>query len=74
MGIPSGNPLHNVVHLIIGVAGLALIYGLFAVGNEDINFLNLNTADNFLHGASALVGFIMALAPVDSDSRRTETV
>ena len=58
------NPLHNIVHLAIGLAGLALwrrldtartygwllaagyglafLYGLFAAGNSDINFLSLN--------------------------------
>jgi hypothetical protein len=58
------NPLHNLVHLAIGLAGLALwrrldtartygwllaagyglafLYGLFAAGNSDINFLSLN--------------------------------
>ncbi len=70
------NPLHNIVHLAIGVAGLALwrrldtartygwllaagyglafIYGLFAAGNSDINFLSLNGADNGLHLVSAV--------------------
>jgi hypothetical protein len=64
------NPLHNLVHLLIGLAGLALwrrldttrtygwllmagyglvfIFGLFAAGNPDINFLSLNAADNVL--------------------------
>ena len=58
------NLLHNIVHLAIGLAGLALwrrldtartygwllaagyglafLYGLFAAGNSDINFLSLN--------------------------------
>ena len=58
------NPLHNIVHLAIGLAGLALwrrldtartygwllaagyglafVYGLFAAGNSDINFLSIN--------------------------------
>lgn len=72
------NPLHNIVHIVIGLAGLAaatslrasrgfgwflliaygavLIFGLFAVSRPSINFLNLNVADNWLHGVSALVG------------------
>lgn len=80
------NPLHNIVHLVIGLAGLALsrtlatartygwllaieygaafIYGLFAVGNSDLNFLSLNTTDNILHLVSTLVGLAIALFPV----------
>jgi hypothetical protein len=60
------NPLHNLVHLAIGLAGLAMwrqldsariygwllaagygaafVYGLFAAGNSDINFLSINGA------------------------------
>ena len=79
------NPAHNVVHLVIGLAGLALwmslggartygallflgyaatfVYGLFAVENRDINYLSLNTADNWFHLASALVGLVIAVLP-----------
>ena len=79
------NPLHNIVHLIIGLAGLALwrrldtartygwllaagyglafIYGLFAAGNSDINFLSINGADNGLHLVSAAAGLAIALWP-----------
>lgn len=85
------NPFHNVVHLVIGLAGIALsrtlsgartygwllglgygavfVYGLFAVG-ESWDPLNLNWADNWLHLASALIGFVIALGPV----RRVDTV
>src|SRR5215212_7256094 len=81
------NPLHNIVHLAIGLAGLALwrrldttrtygwllaagyglafLYGLFAAGNSDINFLSLNGADNGLHLVSAVVGVAIALWPAD---------
>ena len=81
------NPLHNIVHLLIGLAGLALwrrldtartygwllaagyglafIYGLFAAGNRDINFLSLNGADNILHLVSALAGVAIALWPAE---------
>jgi uncharacterized membrane protein YuzA (DUF378 family) len=81
------NPLHNIVHLIIGLAGLALwrqldtarvygwvlaagyglafVYGLFAAGNNDINFLSLNGADNGLHLVSAVAGLAIALWPAD---------
>jgi hypothetical protein len=79
------NPLHNIVHLAIGLAGLAMwrrldtaraygwllvagygltfLYGLFAAGNSDINFLSLNGADNVLHLLSAAAGLAIALWP-----------
>jgi ABC-type transport system involved in multi-copper enzyme maturation permease subunit len=79
------NPLHNLVHLAIGLAGLALwrrldtartygwllaagyglafIYGLFAAGNSDINFLSINGPDNGLHLVSAVAGVAIALWP-----------
>jgi ABC-type transport system involved in multi-copper enzyme maturation permease subunit len=86
------NPLHNLVHLAIGLAGLALwrrldtartygwllaagyglafIYGLFAAGNRDINFLSLNGADNGLHLVSAVAGLAIALWPAQRTARR----
>ena len=79
------NPLHNIVHLAIGAAGLAMwsrletarvfgwllavgyglafLYGLFAAGNDDINFLSINGADNVLHLLSAVGGLAIALWP-----------
>jgi uncharacterized protein DUF4383 len=79
------NPLHNLVHLAIGLAGLAMwrrldtartygwvlaavygltfLFGLFAAGNSDINFLSLNGADNGLHLVTALAGAAIALWP-----------
>lgn len=82
------NPLHNLVHVVIGLLGIALwgtsggartfgwllligygatfVYGLFAVGNPDINFLNINAADNWLHGLSALAGLVIAVWPARS--------
>ena len=81
------NPLHNIVHLAIGLAGLALwrrldtartygwllaagygltfLYGLFAAGNSDINFLSINGADNVLHLLSAAAGLAIALWPAN---------
>jgi hypothetical protein len=41
------------------------LYGLFAAGNSDINFLSLNGADNGLHLVSAVAGVAIALWPVD---------
>ena len=66
------NPFHNVVHIVIGLAGIALsrtlknarTYGwLLAVGKE-WDFLNLNWADNILHLLTAVVGLVIALGPV----------
>jgi Domain of unknown function (DUF4383) len=84
------NPLHNIVHLLIGALGIAMsrradsartfgwllfvvygltfVYGLIAVNNDAINFLNINGADNVLHILSALAGLAIALWP-----RRTGT-
>jgi Domain of unknown function (DUF4383) len=79
------NPMHNVVHIVIGLAGLllartlagartygwllavgyaaAFVYGLIAVG-KDWDFLNINAADNVLHIGTAVIGLVIALAPV----------
>jgi hypothetical protein len=87
------NPLHNLVHLAIGLAGLALwrrldtartygwllaagyglafLYGLFAAGNSDINFLSINGADNGLHLVSAVAGVAIALWPAQRTAPRT---
>jgi hypothetical protein len=50
--------------------GLAFLYGLFAAGNSDINFLSLNGADNGLHLVSAVAGLAIALWPVQRTARR----
>jgi uncharacterized membrane protein YuzA (DUF378 family) len=89
------NPLHNIVHLVIGLAGLALwrrldtartygwllaagyglafLYGLFAAGNSDINFLSLNGADNGLHLVSAAAGLAIALWPAHRPARASQS-
>lgn len=48
--------------LFVGYAA-AFVYGLFAVDDRDINFLSLNTADNWFHLGSALVGLVIAVLP-----------
>ena len=85
------NPLHNIVHLLIGLGGLAMwrrldsarlygwllaagyglafVYGLFAAGNSDINFLSINGADNGLHLASTIAGLAIALWPAQRTAR-----
>jgi len=87
------NGLHNVVHIVIGLLGLAMfrtlsnarsygwilavaygltfLYGLFAVGNPDANFLSLNGADNGLHAVTALAGLAIALWPARDEVRAT---
>jgi fumarate reductase subunit D len=87
------NPLHNIVHILIGVLGIAMwkrsdsartfgwilfvvygltfVYGLIVANNEDLNFLNINGADNVLHILSALAGLAIALWPRDKDARTT---
>jgi hypothetical protein len=90
LGIFEINGMHNVVHILIGVAGLVLsrtlagartygwllavgygaafIYGLIAIG-KDWDFLSINAADNVLHIATALVGLVIALGPVNRVAR-----
>lgn len=82
------NPLHNVVHLVIGLLGISLwatsggartfgwllligygavfVYGLFAVDNPEIDYLNINEADNWLHLGSAVAGLLIAVWPARS--------
>jgi len=94
LGIFEVNPLHNIVHLLIGaallIAGLKSvsaakaanitvgavyllvgIIGFFLVGTP-LNILALNTADHFLHLASALVLLGVGLA-AERDNRTTTT-
>ena len=85
------NPAHNIVHIVIGLAGIVLsrtlagartygwllavgyaaafVYGLIAVG-KDWDFLNINGADNVLHIATAVVGLVIALGPVNNTVAR----
>jgi hypothetical protein len=79
IGLFEINPLHNVVHLVIGaallIAGLSnaraargvnttigavyLIVGIIGLfiseGNNPLNILAINSADNVLHFASAVI-------------------
>ena len=88
------NPLHNIVHIVIGLAGLllartltgartygwllavgyaaAFVYGLIAVG-ESWDVLNINAADNVLHIITAVVGLVIALAPVRTTAGAART-
>lgn len=71
LGIFQVSVLHNIVHLLFGVAGVAVaaravasrqyliwggvvylalwVFGLFAVNAPDVNFVPVNSADNWLH-------------------------
>ena len=50
--------------LVVGY-GAVLVYGLVVSGQEDGNFLNINSADNVLHGLTVLAGLATALWPRD---------
>lgn len=95
LGLFQVSVLHNMVHLLFGIVGLAVaaravasrmyliwggviyavlwIYGLFTAGMTDpLNFVPLNTADNWLHAGLAvamiLLGiFIPRASPVRAD-------
>lgn len=92
LGIFQVNILHNLVHLLFGIAGLAAaksswaasrsyliyggviylvlwVYGLLIDLSSALNFVSLNTADNWLHFVLG-VGMI-ALGVVLSKSRTT---
>jgi Domain of unknown function (DUF4383) len=78
------NPLHNIVHLVVGIAFLAAsrveatartvsalvgavylavgLLGLFIAGNDDLNLLALNQADNVLHLLSGAIALYFGLA------------
>jgi hypothetical protein len=84
LGIFQVSILHNVVHLLFGVAGLALsrtwssarsyligggvvyallwIYGLLVDKDHQANFVPLNSADDWLHLALAVVMVGLGLA------------
>ena len=56
--------------MLLAGYGLTFVYGLFAVGNPDINFLALNWADNGLHLLSALAGAAIAFWPARAEANR----
>ena len=49
--------------LLAGLYAVLFVYGLIAVG-KSWDFLNINAADNVLHILTAVVGLVIALAPV----------
>ncbi|MFD5226366.1 DUF4383 domain-containing protein [Microbacterium sp. NPDC058342] len=83
LGIFQVSVLHNIVHLLFGVAGLVLarrfawsknyliwggviyalllVYGLFLHGDHAANFVPLNAADNWLHGALAVTMILLGV-------------
>ncbi|MCP3799085.1 DUF4383 domain-containing protein [Allokutzneria sp. A3M-2-11 16] len=87
----SVNPLHNLVHFVIGLAGMAastglratavfgwalvigygavFVFGLFAASIPEIDFMNINWADNGLHLVSAAIGLLVALGAAKIGTR-----
>ncbi|GGO60471.1 membrane protein [Microbacterium nanhaiense] len=83
LGVFQVSVLHNIVHLLFAVLGIALaararasryylivggivyllvwVYGLIAVTNDDLNFLPVNHADNWLHLGLAVVMILLGL-------------
>ena len=43
------------------IYAVLLVYGLFIHGDHDANFVPLNTADNWLHGALALTMILLGI-------------
>ena len=94
IGLFMINPLHNVAHILVGIAGIVLartlasartygwmlavlygalfVYGLIASG-QSWDFLNINAADNVLHIITAVVGLVIALAPVRTTAGAART-
>ncbi len=92
LGIFQVSILHNIVHLLFGIAGLALartfsgartyligggavylvlwIYGLVIDQTSAVNFVPINTADNWLHFFLGL-GMIALGVALSRDVRRT---
>ncbi|TWF74727.1 uncharacterized protein DUF4383 [Pseudonocardia hierapolitana] len=90
LGLFQVSVLHNIVHLLFGVAGLAMsrsaagarnfliyggavyavlwLYGLLIDQSSAVNFVPINTADNWLHLVLA-VGMIALGFLVDRDRR-----
>ncbi|MDR5699172.1 DUF4383 domain-containing protein [Agromyces aerolatus] len=83
LGVFQVSILHNIVHLLYGLVGLAaatgfaasknyliwggvvyaalLVYGLFLSGDHPANFVPLNSADNWLHGALAVTMIVLGI-------------
>jgi ABC-type transport system involved in multi-copper enzyme maturation permease subunit len=77
LGIFQVSILHNIVHLLFGIAGIAMartwqnartyllgagviylvlfVYGLIVGGDDDANFVPINSADDWLHLALGVV-------------------
>lgn len=101
LGVFQVSVLHNFVHLLFGIAGIAAaararasrmylivggviylvvwVYGLIAVNNDQLNFLPVNDADNWLHlglgiGMILLGIFVARPARVDRTDNRSPRV
>ncbi|PPK92084.1 uncharacterized protein DUF4383 [Kineococcus xinjiangensis] len=85
------NPLHNVLHVLVGVLGLVawarrglarwfgvllfvgygalMFHGIATRDDPAADVLNLNQADDVLHGVTAALGLIIALVPTKTPVR-----
>lgn len=97
LGVFQVSILHNIVHLLFGIAGLAVatsfvasknyliwggvvyallfLYGLFVAGDNPVNVVPMNAADNWLHVvlAAAMIVLGVLLGRRDRDVRTTGT-
>jgi uncharacterized membrane protein YhaH (DUF805 family) len=93
LGIFQVSVLHNIVHLLFAVAGIAAavravpsrhyliwggvvyialwVFGLFAVGTPEVNFVPVNEADNWLHLGLAIGMIVLGVAVGRDRSART---
>jgi uncharacterized membrane protein YhaH (DUF805 family) len=93
LGIFQVSVLHNIVHLLFAVAGIAAavravpsrhyliwggvvyialwVFGLFAVGTPEVNFVPVNEADNWLHLGLAIGMIVLGIAVGRDRSART---
>jgi hypothetical protein len=76
MGVFQVSILHNIVHLLFGIAGLALArtgtmarYGLFIGHDSPGNFVPLNDADNWLHLGLGVTMVALSFLPRFSSDR-----
>lgn len=69
-GAMAGRNAARAVNATVGATYLLVgIVGLFVTGNEDVNVLAINHADNVLHLGSAALLLVSALTTTDTETR-----